>query len=247
MTSSDIVTSQYVSIKQTPASVGERMLARLIDSIVLYVYMISMYVLVDGLMNYYYISDDFLRLSFVFILFAAFLFYSLLCEWLFNGQSIGKRCMGLRVVMVDGDTLTLGAILMRWMMLLVDFYACLMGVLFIAFTRRHQRIGDLAAGTMVIRQTDMSRMHISLGEFAYARRGYKPTYDNAAQLSHHQADILRRTVAPDAKASDERIESLAAKVARVIQLPANADWGNSREFLTTVLNDYLYLTTQNRS
>ena len=124
MTSSDIVTSQYVSIKQTPASVGERMLARLIDSIVLYVYMISMYVLVDGLMNYYYISDDFLRLSFVFILFAPFLFYSLLCEWLFNGQSIGKRCMGLRVVMVDGDTLTLGAILMRWVMLLVDFYAC---------------------------------------------------------------------------------------------------------------------------
>ena len=89
MTSSDIVTSQYVSIKQTPASVGERMLARLIDSIILYVYMISMYVLVDGLMNYYYISDDFLRLSFVFILFAPFLFYSLLCEWLFNGQSIG--------------------------------------------------------------------------------------------------------------------------------------------------------------
>ena len=44
MTSLDIVTSQYVSIKQTPASVGERMLARLIDSIVLYIYMMCMVV-----------------------------------------------------------------------------------------------------------------------------------------------------------------------------------------------------------
>ena len=214
------------------------MLARLIDSIVLYIYMMCMVVQVEELINYFDISDDFLRLSFVFILFAPFLFYSLLCEWLFNGQSIGKRCMGLRVVMVDGDTLTLGAILMRWMMLLVDFYACLMGVLFIAFTRRHQRIGDLAAGTMVIRKPSAKRMHLNIDEFFYASPDYKPTFPEAQNLSLEQADIIQNVLYSNVMYDDEQVALLAKKVEKVLDVVNKQP--SDVAFLTTVLHDYQY-------
>lgn len=241
---SDITTGNFVCIEQTPANVGDRIVGRIIDLVLISVYL---YAAGSFLRHTPGFSDDVMQGIYVFLVFLPALAYTFLSELLFDGQTVGKYAMKTRVVMADGSSPTAGALFLRYVCEIVDIWMSCLGLVFILATRRHQRLGDLAAGTMVIRQTDMSRMHISLGEFAYARRGYKPTYDNAAQLSPHQADILRRTVAPDAKASDERIESLAAKVARVIQIPANADWGNSREFLTTVLNDYLFLTTQNRS
>lgn len=244
---SDITTGNFVCIEQTPANVGDRIVGRIIDLVLISVYLYAAGTFLRHTPGF---SDDVMQGIYVFLVFLPALAYTFLSELLFDGQTVGKYAMKTRVVMADGSSPTAGALFLRYVCEIVDIWMSCLGLVFILATRRHQRLGDLAAGTMVIRQTDMSRMHISLGEFAYARRGYKPTYDNAAQLSPHQADILRRTVAPDAKASDERIErieSLAAKVARVMQLPANADWGNSREFLTTVLNDYLYLTTQNRS
>lgn len=219
---SDITTGNFVCIEQTPANVGDRIVGRIIDLVLISVYLYAAGTFLRHTPGF---SDDVMQGIYVFLVFLPALAYTFLSELLFDGQTVGKYAMKTRVVMADGSSPTAGALFLRYVCEIVDIWMSCLGLVFILATRRHQR----------------------LGEFAYARRGYKPTYDNAAQLSPHQADILRRTVAPDAKASDERIESLAAKVARVIQLPANADWGNSREFLTTVLNDYLYLTTQNRS
>lgn len=116
-----------------------------------------------------------------------------------------------------------------------------MGLVVIMCTKRRQRLGDLAAGTMVIRQEDMSRMRISLSEFDYARRDFRPTYATATKLKPRQADIIRRAVAPDSKISDKRLDVLAAKVCRVLALPKDSQPADSADFLRTVLNDYMYL------
>ena len=148
MANTTIITGQYVRINQTPASAGERILARLIDFviIILYIYATSYFLRKSGFLSLF--NDT----SLVFFLLAVYLpvyGYSFLFETFNHGQSIGKRIMNIRVAMVDGSTPTLGSYLLRWLLFLVDFTITGgLGLIFILMTKNSQRIGDLAAGTM---------------------------------------------------------------------------------------------------
>lgn len=79
--------------------------------------------------------------------------YSAFCELLFNGQTIGKRVVGIRVMDERGLRLRPSQVLIRNLLRIVDMlplcYA--VGGVFCLFSRRNQRVGDLAAGTVVVR------------------------------------------------------------------------------------------------
>ena len=79
--------------------------------------------------------------------------YFILLEWLWNGQTIGKRVYKLRVINEDGSPAQFTAVLIRNLMRLVDFLPALygLGVLVIVLSPKSQRLGDLAAGTYVVR------------------------------------------------------------------------------------------------
>lgn len=70
-----------------------------------------------------------------------------------SGRTVGKVLFGLRTVDRDGASPGLGRQLLRGVLWLVDSINCLipLGAIFILATKRHQRIGDLAAGTFVVR------------------------------------------------------------------------------------------------
>lgn len=80
-----------------------------------------------------------------------FLYHPVLEVWM-RGRTPGKRMTGLRIVTLTGATPGVGSLLMRNLFRLVDslpaFY--LLGMLMVAATRRHVRIGDLAAGTLLV-------------------------------------------------------------------------------------------------
>jgi uncharacterized RDD family membrane protein YckC len=84
----------------------------------------------------------------------ASLAYFVLCEWL-TGATVGKEVVGLRVRMADGRCCTLSAALVRNTVRLVDAFPFgvpnLVGLIVVAGTPRHQRLGDLAAQTIVVR------------------------------------------------------------------------------------------------
>ena len=79
--------------------------------------------------------------------------YFILLEWLWNGQTIGKRMYRLRVINEDGSPAQFIAVLIRNLLRLVDFLPALygLGVLVIVLSPKSQRLGDLAAGTYVVR------------------------------------------------------------------------------------------------
>lgn len=79
--------------------------------------------------------------------------YFVLLEWLWQGQTVGKRLFGLRVIREDGAPAGFVAVLIRNVIRVVDFLPALygLGLLMIVFTPRSQRLGDLAAGTYVVR------------------------------------------------------------------------------------------------
>jgi uncharacterized RDD family membrane protein YckC len=89
----------------------------------------------------------------VLLTFAVAWSYFILLEWLGNGQTIGKRMFGLRVIADDGAPAGFTAVLVRNLVRVVDFLPGFYGVglLAIVVSSRSQRLGDLAAGTFVVR------------------------------------------------------------------------------------------------
>jgi len=69
-----------------------------------------------------------------------------------SGQTLGKKVMGIKVVAIDGP-LTVGKVAIRTVLRIVDglpfFY--LLGVIVVAVSKQNQRIGDMAAGTLVVK------------------------------------------------------------------------------------------------
>ena len=113
-----------------------------------------------------------------------------------------------------------------------------LGVLFILLTRNSQRLGDLAAGTMVIKEKNYRKIHVSLDEFDYLTKGYHPVYPQAADLSMEQINVITRTLEPGQKGRARHIALLAQKVQSLLSITPKDN--NPEKFLTTVLRDYQY-------
>jgi uncharacterized RDD family membrane protein YckC len=80
--------------------------------------------------------------------------YGIVLEWRWHGQTLGKRVLGLRVVDAQGLRLQLSQVVLRNLLRLVDMLpaAYLVGGIASLFSRKCQRLGDLAAGTVVARE-----------------------------------------------------------------------------------------------
>ena len=80
--------------------------------------------------------------------------YFLIFELIWNGQTPGKRIAGIRVLTTRGEPVTLVHALVRNLLRLVDMLptSYMVGAICILLTRRGQRLGDLAAGTVVVRE-----------------------------------------------------------------------------------------------
>lgn len=102
------------------------------------------------------IIGDFGSGAMILLQFLLFTFYGMVTEWLWSGQTLGKRVFRLRVIDERGLSLGIRQIVIRNLFRLLDilpstFY--LIGSISCLFTKRCQRIGDIAAGTLVIRET----------------------------------------------------------------------------------------------
>ncbi len=92
----------------------------------------------------------------IIVYFLLFWCYYPFFELYYDGQTPGKRKLGLRVVTVDGGRVGFAASLARNILRVVDFLPIcfLTGMASVLFSERHQRLGDLASGTIVIRDAE---------------------------------------------------------------------------------------------
>jgi len=80
--------------------------------------------------------------------------YFFTCEWIWRGRTVGKRAIGLRVVSDDGTPIDIEAAALRNVLRVIDLQPGFTGILglgLMAGQRRSQRVGDLVAGTIVVR------------------------------------------------------------------------------------------------
>ena len=102
-----IDTTQNVAIDYEIASLGERILAYLVDLLVFVAYGITWLTIMSGIQDYISFAD-----ALIWIILLPLFFYDLLCEVVMNGQSFGKKAMKIKVVKLDGSEPTFGSYLL---------------------------------------------------------------------------------------------------------------------------------------
>lgn len=179
-------TTQNISIEYPLASLGDRILANLLDL----AFQIAYVVVAVLLMNWM----DLLKQSALLYLLLAIpiLFYHLACEVFMNGQSFGKKIMKCRVMSMDGGAPTLGQYLIRWIFRLVDFSLSsrIVALVTVATTPKNQRLGDLVARTIVVK-TSMGSEKFSTQLPVYTEEEYVPHYPTVSQLSASEIQLVR--------------------------------------------------------
>src|SRR4051812_13481202 len=125
---------------------------------------------------------------------AIYFLYHMVLEPVMGGRTPGKRMIGLRVLTSEGVVPGIGALLTRNVFRLIDslpvFYV--VGLLFVMFGRRHARLGDIAAGTVlaVERAPFLEKLDAERGEPA-KHRAWHEAREHAASLSRRRGSDVR--------------------------------------------------------
>lgn len=245
MTSIRITTTQNVELEYEIASLGDRILGYLIDMFVLGgIVFLLMFVLRDliietlpydeNLNTFYSIS----MLLFTLLIIS----YDLICELLMNGQSVGKRIMKTRVVSLDGSKPTFGAFFLRWLLRIVDFSLCsgLVGLVAFLTNRKGQRIGDMAAGTTVIKLKERVTVHEVIAP-AFPLN-YLPVYPEVRNLSDRDITLTKDILYNSQKQKNsEAITALAVKIKGMLTVTSSLP---DEEFVETIIKDYYYYVSE---
>ncbi len=235
MSELQINTTQNVKINFTAAGAGERLLSFIIDTLIKLGYITILNMSVGAFQD----MDQWSQVGLNTLLGLPVVFYTLVLEALMEGQTIGKRIMKIKVVKIDGYQASLSDYMVRWFFRIVDIYILGLGFFVILFSKRSQRLGDMAAGTSVIMLKD--KVNISHTILEDLHEDYKPTYPAVIKLSDNDARIIKDTFTTAKLASDyQTLIKLRNKITEVIGVTAIN--GNDIQFIDTILKDYNYYT-----
>lgn len=242
-----IQTAQNVEIEYEIAGVGYRLPAALIDLAVFLGYYALIYIFLAAT-NFNADLPDWML--WVFLLPPVpLLLYPLLCEIFMRGQTVGKKAMNLKVVRIDGGEPSIGSYMLRWLFWLLEAnpFTAIAGlgaisVVSIVSTRLGQRVGDIAAGTTVVRlpKEEEESVEADLQQAIRLQPGYQPLLPEVVRLSPADIDTVRRGYRAIESGADDLIGSkIAYRVAEVLGIESHRI-GETTSFLRRVLIDWTF-------
>lgn len=227
----EITTTQNVTINYTIASVGDRILATLLDLLLFVAYFFLVgYIIseIGGIESNIYASI---------ILFLPFFFYDLYCELLFNGQSLGKFLMKIKVVRLDGSQPNFGNYLLRWLFRLIEgiaFFWSLVALITVLVNGKGQRIGDIAAKTTVIKLGKKITLNDTI--YKYVEDDYKIVFNEVESLSEKDFSTISEIFNYAMKNNKlDIINQLAEKTKTTLHIKTDL---KSIAFLQTLIRDF---------
>jgi uncharacterized RDD family membrane protein YckC len=255
MASIRVHTTQNVTIEYGIASIGDRIVATLIDYLVLMAWAAACVLIVMAIasngsstshpMHYskpVELIGAGIAILLGFVLLAPFLFYNLVCEVYFNGQSLGKKARDIRVIRLDGTAPRLGDYFLRWLLRLIDFGfgSGVVAVIAIAASGKGQRLGDMAAGTTVVSLKPQAEQLYRLDN-APTPEGYQVVFPQAAQLTDHDMRLLRQLLGQGLQQQNYMLlHETALKVKSLLNI--QTDLGDE-PFLRTIVRDHSHLAS----
>ena len=241
MTEIPILTTQNVHINFEAASVGNRMGAYLLDLTIKYAYLIFVFQMIFPALgvdsfNWDYWSGIAVHLIF----YAPVIFYTLIQEIWFEGQTVGKRILGLKVVKIDGYQASVWDYVIRWLFRVVDIIGpfFVIGIITMSTSKWNQRLGDIAAGTAVI--SIRSRYNISHTILENLVKDYIPRYPAVIRLNDNDIRIIKERFISAGKNRDiETLHRIANKIESVLNIRRET---SEAVFIDTIIKDYNYYT-----
>lgn len=176
----EIPTPENISFGYPLAGIGSRFIAALIDTTLILLLQGAVLLftgLVAGLLDDLPADYTGILLAVTGLVSFAFLWgYYIFFEVLWNGQSPGKRVTGLRVIRADGAPVSLAESAVRNLVRFIDFLPLFygLGVAAMFIDRRSRRLGDMAADTLVVRETGIPVRLEDLQPTGADRRGPVP-------------------------------------------------------------------------
>ena len=238
----------------------KRLLAYIIDFVILIAYLYSMKYFLYAILGLSY--DDYMGLD-ILLISLPMLLYSLITEVVLNGQTLGKKLMNLRVISLDGGEPTLGQYLLRWvskffewpflfgyiyfmngMLILYIITTGMFGiavVIIIAISPKNQRLGDMAAGTVVID----GKLNTGLEDTIFMQINqpdYKVTFPEVMRLSDNDINTIKTILKRGQKTNNLDVSrKVEDKVKSVLNIESDMP---PQAFLEKLLEDYNYLATR---
>ena len=235
MQSVNIRTTQNVAIDYQTAGLAERIGAYLIDAVLVIVYLVSAFWALVRL-----------GINSQWLFIAAYLpafFYHLACEITFNGQSLGKKQLNIKVVRLDGSPATLGGYILRWILRPVDIgiFSGAVAVIVVAMSSKGQRLGDMAAGTTVVKVGGKVKV-TSHQLIKNLDQGYQPVFPSAQYLSDEDINIIKEALRVNREQANVKpATAVMQKVKEHLNVQSDLP---PIKFLYTVLKDHNHLTSQ---
>ena len=242
-----IPTTQNIELEYPVANVGDRILSGIVDLAIMLAYLIFWI----WLLNAYFDSniedlfsenERYYTVQTIYVLaFIPLACYSLISEVFFEGQTLGKKLTQTQTIRLDGSPPTLSDYLVRWVLRIVDIWLSLMiifpgliAMLSISISKKGQRLGDIAAGTTVVKlklvTTFMDTIYVETED------EYEMVFKEIQNLSDRDVSILKEVLDAGIKSENPALlQKLSEKVKEVADIKSNMP---TRKFLETILKDY---------
>jgi uncharacterized RDD family membrane protein YckC len=233
----EITTTQNITIHYELASFWERFFAFILDLIILSLSSLILY----GVASAIFSSQLVIYFTFIPVI----VFYSLFFELFYNGQSLGKMALKLRVIRMDGEKTNFSDYFMRWMFRIPDIYGSFGGIAFLGVisSSNNQRMGDILANTVVVSLKKDNRMKLENLLRLDKDKKYIPEYPQVTKMDEETMlivkEVLKKHIKYPNEAHNKAFDLLVEKMASELELKVPK---SKTQFLKTLLKDYILLT-----
>lgn len=256
-----IPTAFNIDLEFQVADFGRRLGAYLIDLMIRLAYITLMSWLIFRVSN----SETVTNMAFLVFVILPVSFYYLISEMLMDGQSPGKKAVGLKVVSLLGNTPGISQILLRWMFRLVEspiismilvgaaieeesmggvllsLGMAVMPLIIVLRSPYNQRLGDITAGTIVVRRQQKASINDTIFREIDVEH-YVPQFQQVLRLSDRDLGKIKGVLDNARRVKNSAMaKRIAERVQEVLQIETDLE---PVPFLETLLNDYNYLVTR---
>lgn len=251
----------------------KRMLSLIIDVTLEVLYVIFALRVFIAIISSYNLTDEDawydLEAIRMLLVFFPLMIYHVVLEITMNGQSVGKKIMGIRVVNENGGRPSVSQFIIRWLLRVSDglifylIFVMLTGgstlndleswllvlavlgflvtdIILVSSSPKGQRIGDMLAKTILIRTSSKASIEETI--FQEVDESYKPSFPEIMRLSDRDINAIKSILESSRKRDDSFMATAAAdKIKNHLQIQSNLD---PQAFLEILLKDYNYLSVK---
>jgi len=242
----EIRTTQNVDIEYELASLRDRGLALFLDFMILALFFFLLLMMFIGLFQDSATQGTLFYFLLVIVPLFAFIGYMVLFEAYNNGQTLGKKIMTIKVIRIDGQEPVMSDYFLRAIFHLVETLLCsgILGAIVISSNSHRQRIGDLTAGTTVIRVRNNFRTRLDEILRINSLENYTPVYPQVKLLAEKDMLLIKQALSRSRSIGndvhEDLIHDLTLHLKEVLDIKELPD--DAALFLKTLLKDYIVLT-----